>query len=721
MIFLQPFVLYCLQMTAFFFCYSLVSMDTRKINYEWIYYGYIIYFYNFFLPAQNLIFFPYPVFISMLHCFLLTVVYHDIEKPKKKLFFLRWIVFTLTASWPFFLFRYLICSFKIAIITYCIAFIIFYYASIDYDICRKLINLLFYTSATMLILQQIVDINSYHIPYNISPILTIILGILLLLYFFYLFFPLLDSIIFNPNYIFKEKTVYSRIKKKKTIIFLTSYFLILHSLPLAVFLFLYQWLAIIALYIYIVCKDKKNYITQITRYILYFIGIVVTVYLDLTLIYCSQLFVVLIELLWNYRGYIRRSIVLSIDDFVIPYIQGLQNLSFFAFSWNLFYLFDSGYLESNKYYFWLCLVGITLSILLFMDCYFLPKKKIDKYKLISLIYLFPFQSTIYLFHYYYNPIVWIYYLTSLMLLQSSFIYFTFAYIWAIGSYLAYLISIYCNSLQYTEDARIIILSSIFGLFFIIKNCKNKNEYIKTKIKEGYLIFFFSGHEIRNNLVYFYIAFYKIKNVLQNIKSLEKKQFYKKENYLLLKNKINILDEASESIKIGLEKNERTLHIFSHMIERGSNEKELKQLSMIELCKKVIFMLPEQYKKIVVFKEEEDMICYCNEDHFYHVLLNLVKNSSIHGKATKVTLKILPLKRILVIQDNGKGMDPQLASLLFSSSNLPKSKDKGWSIGLQLVKSFVCNWKSEISSFSKRDSFTRTEIKFPTLKEYEQDD
>lgn len=103
-----------------------------------------------------------------------------------------------------------------------------------------------------------------------------------------------------------------------------------------------------------------------------------------------------------------------------------------------------------------------------------------------------------------------------------------------------------------------------------------------------------------------------------------------------------------------------------------------------------------------------------EGVFPTVIGNIVRNASIHGHASHVTITVDGARHTLTIRDNGKGIPPDVLPRIFDLHYTTSLGIKGSGIGLAFVKMVIESSGGKVSCHSKygsKDSFTAFEILF----------
>ena len=126
-----------------------------------------------------------------------------------------------------------------------------------------------------------------------------------------------------------------------------------------------------------------------------------------------------------------------------------------------------------------------------------------------------------------------------------------------------------------------------------------------------------------------------------------------------------------------------------------------------------------FNNIEVFYEEidEPVIIKANDAQIKQVFINIIKNSieaiDERGKIN-IHVRVLENEAVLMVADNGIGMDPErlerIGELFYST------KEKGTGIGLAVCQKIIHRHNGEISFKSEKNKGTIVTIRIPLAEE-----
>ncbi|MCX7879152.1 MAG: HAMP domain-containing histidine kinase [Ignavibacteria bacterium] len=164
--------------------------------------------------------------------------------------------------------------------------------------------------------------------------------------------------------------------------------------------------------------------------------------------------------------------------------------------------------------------------------------------------------------------------------------------------------------------------------------------------------------------------------------------------LLKDKKGNILSQ--EEVIDEMEQDIQRLQTISERFAKIGSQPERKRENLVELINNVINYfekrVPQKDKKISIFRQfpTDIVLADVNTVLFTWVIENLLKNAieSIDSKEgwVKITIKTTKRKVIILVSDNGRGMNLQQKRLAFQPGYT--TKRRGWGIGLTFCKRIV---------------------------------
>ncbi len=169
-------------------------------------------------------------------------------------------------------------------------------------------------------------------------------------------------------------------------------------------------------------------------------------------------------------------------------------------------------------------------------------------------------------------------------------------------------------------------------------------------------------------------------------------------------KDNLTEDAQEGIKRDLDRLSSVLRRFSKL---GGNL-SFERVDMFEVVERVLKFMSEKYKSSTNITFEGNRVYISGDSELLEwALENLIKNSVEAGAdKVKVKLFIRGNRVCLSVIDNGKGFNKKELKMAFKTSF--STKQKGWGVGLILVKRIVELHKGNVF-IEKSDPFFETVI------------
>lgn len=144
--------------------------------------------------------------------------------------------------------------------------------------------------------------------------------------------------------------------------------------------------------------------------------------------------------------------------------------------------------------------------------------------------------------------------------------------------------------------------------------------------------------------------------------------------------------------------------------------KLKSSNIVEVTRRATEIF--EYENIV-FNSDADKVMYpLDRTQWIRVMTNLIQNglqsvNSDKKAKIKIELKNYPDKILILVSDNGGGVDPNLKNKIFEP--MFTTKTKGMGLGLGIVKKIIEIHKGKISYQSKNKTGTTFAIELPKTK------
>ena len=132
----------------------------------------------------------------------------------------------------------------------------------------------------------------------------------------------------------------------------------------------------------------------------------------------------------------------------------------------------------------------------------------------------------------------------------------------------------------------------------------------------------------------------------------------------------------------------TIAMFKHMVRRGTGAQQ-KLCTLEEVAQQAIRKLPREYRQqaTITIVGDKDFSATLPAEAFQHVIMNLLKNAILHGKASALTIQLAADGRTIAVQDNGTGIPlaklPHIFQLFYTGN-----EQQGTGIGLTFVQEIV---------------------------------
>jgi two-component system, sensor histidine kinase PhcS len=161
-----------------------------------------------------------------------------------------------------------------------------------------------------------------------------------------------------------------------------------------------------------------------------------------------------------------------------------------------------------------------------------------------------------------------------------------------------------------------------------------------------------------------------------------------------------------------------LRMFTHP-ETNSRD----QVELAEVASAALRLISSEWKDKVRIEQNlpEHQTVWANKNNLIHLLVNLLQNSldaltikSFVDEQPTIWIegKLEPRKSILVVRDNGAGIEPKHLDKVFDPFFTTKEVGKGMGMGLAICYRIVQGCEGRISVRSERDKFCEFTMEFP---------
>jgi len=176
----------------------------------------------------------------------------------------------------------------------------------------------------------------------------------------------------------------------------------------------------------------------------------------------------------------------------------------------------------------------------------------------------------------------------------------------------------------------------------------------------------------------------------------------------ISNKIN---EFSKTLIQQIDTMSSIASAFSNFAKMPTQNKE--ELNVVEVVKHALDIFTEDY--ICYFPKGEIIMAELDKTQLIRVVTNLVKNAThaletVENKKIEVTVSEKNNKVIIVIADNGKGIDDEDKYKIFEPKFTTKSSGMG--LGLPMVKNIIETYNGTIKFTTELNKGTVFKIKLP---------
>ncbi len=143
--------------------------------------------------------------------------------------------------------------------------------------------------------------------------------------------------------------------------------------------------------------------------------------------------------------------------------------------------------------------------------------------------------------------------------------------------------------------------------------------------------------------------------------------------------------------------------------------KLETMDIIPVIKNALDLFIEENVNIDFSTGLDEAVVETDKFQLRRLIINMIRNS-IQAEAQNINLSLKSDEEffILIIDDNGKGIDLQHREKIFDPGYT--TKEKGMGIGLKLSKRFIEGIGGTISLADKKDKGTKFRISIPRQKQ-----
>ena len=211
----------------------------------------------------------------------------------------------------------------------------------------------------------------------------------------------------------------------------------------------------------------------------------------------------------------------------------------------------------------------------------------------------------------------------------------------------------------------------------------------------------------------------------------------------LKTPINVIYSASQLVKFYIDEGDKAglrkyndiskqncitlIRLTNNLIDSSRIYSDflsanMKVRNIVEVIEEIIASLIDYVKNneidLIFDTNNEEIFVELDEEFMQRIIMNLVSNAlkftNINGKI-EITINEINEDVIIIVSDNGKGMDDEFLTNAFNKYATGQNNDetykKGSGIGLFVVKNLVEKQNGNISVKSKKNKGTKFEMKF----------
>lgn len=225
-----------------------------------------------------------------------------------------------------------------------------------------------------------------------------------------------------------------------------------------------------------------------------------------------------------------------------------------------------------------------------------------------------------------------------------------------------------------------------------------------------------GHEMRNPLGILQGVGVNMKHAFGEMEKTKNESG--KEGYWMPTQWYGFFKQFPDIMVAQSEEGKKDIKCFKAFVQQqvfGSFDK--KERGVCDLVKEGIEKEIEKVGKYMKIETvcKKDFKAAVVEGVFPSVIGNIVRNASIHGRASHIEIKVDGVQRTISIRDDGDGIAPDVLPRIFDLHYTTTTEKKGSGVGLAFVKMVIEASGGKISCYSRhgtRDSFTEFEIVLP---------
>ncbi|MEM7361491.1 MAG: ATP-binding protein [Bacteroidota bacterium] len=399
-------------------------------------------------------------------------------------------------------------------------------------------------------------------------------------------------------------------------------------------------------------------------------------------------------------------------------VQSL-NFSMFMAGWYVVSLMNG---EKGETIFWMNVmrgIGITLCVGLMLEGSWLRvlKPYFSLYWFLTLGYCLPFSGSIIFLHAHeksLNAGLWAASLALLALLVDSETFFVLTILGVGTAFIGRCLFWGALPREIWQNESLITLLVICVLFLgLLIFSRRKESYAEKRLECNRIASGMLAHDLRTTVHMLCGAGMALKNAFKEKKVTKGVQG--KENYYLSRDYAEFLQAfAQEMVKEASFARKDINNFLDFVKGQILGHFERKEISMCTAIEEGIERVSNQISKKVRLTCPQDFKAKTLPGVFPNAISNLLKNASMHGKATIIDINIDAKKRTVTVHDNGKGIPPDILPSIFDLHYTSATNKNHSGTGLAFIKMVIQISGGDVychSTYGKKESSTSFIIDF----------
>jgi signal transduction histidine kinase len=297
--------------------------------------------------------------------------------------------------------------------------------------------------------------------------------------------------------------------------------------------------------------------------------------------------------------------------------------------------------------------------------------------------------------------------------QISFSFFTNSHTFTISSLLGFLIAVALlifrgAHVEYACLMNAVVTTSLniaFGIFLV----KNREDKIIDELERIQMMSGAMAHEVKSPLAtnYSYIT------TVQELISMGKVQLKKAKTLVTFEN--DVFKDLNEFVNLSVEVADHSIKAVDTLllnIREDIDTLKLYEVSVLKCVQSAVeSYIPTHYgsKERIIIEVMPDLKVIGLPIYIEQLVRNLIKNAFVHGGG-RVTVKVYNEEYRLIVEDNGKGIPPEIIPMIFDRFYSRTCASSG--IGLSFCKMVMNAFGGTLYCESDPGNFTRFIMLFP---------